>query len=282
MRLAMGPIMNSTASASLWQCAGAGAVLCLLTAALAHGQGQHRWIVDSKSSLAWWQVDPHLQHLWSTTCPAEPSWRPGEGRSSGWSVYGRPDPETDKWSGISDTIHVPLYPRMTARPLCKEAVQGHVVVADPVSGRGARGEVMIKVDSLVMGEERRAKWARDAAFQTPMYPEIRFRLDSLVNVSRQADTLTGTAVGVLSLHGHEKTVSAAVKVYPDSEAGGMRVLAKLGGPAREVVQDFWPGCLAQRQCLFGLGVRLNIWKHIFFGADLVLRPEGSQKSTTQQ
>jgi hypothetical protein len=249
------------------------ALLYLLTAALAHAQGEHRWIVDSKYSLAWWQVDPHLQHLWATTCPAEPSWRPGEGRSSGWTVYGRPPLSADSYAGVSDTIHVPLYPRITARPLCKEAVQGHVVVSDSVNGRGARGEVIIKADSLVMGEERRAQYAREMVFEATTYPEIRFRLDSLVNVTRQADTLHGTAVGVLFLHGREQTVSAVVKVYPDSEAGGTRVLARIRAPARPFASYFWPGC-TYRGCIFSLGVRTGIWKHFFFGADLVLRPEG--------
>jgi polyisoprenoid-binding protein YceI len=263
-------IPSACSAASLLRRTVAAALLCLLTAALAHAQERHRWTVDSKSSLAWWQVDPHLQHLWATTCPAEPSWQPGEARSSGWNVY-PPDPETYQGS-VSDTIHVPLYPRITARPLCKEAVQGHVVVPDPLSGRGARGEVIIKPDSLVMGETRRAQYARDMVFETRRYPEIRFRLDSLVNVTRQADTLHGTAVGVLFLHGYEKTVSAVVKVYPDSEAGGTRVLARIRAPARAFQADFWPGC-NYRGCVFSLGVRFNIWKTFFFGADLVLRPE---------
>jgi hypothetical protein len=257
------------------------ALLCLVTPALAHAQQPDRWIVDAKSSLAWWQVDPHLQHLWSTTCPAEPSWRPGEGRSAGWSVYGRPTPEADKWDAHSDTINVPLYPRITARPLCKEAVHGYVVAADPVKGRGVRGEITIKADSLVMGEDRRARYAREMVFETVRYPEIRFRLDSLVNVSRQADTLSGTAVGVLSLHGLDTTISAAVIVYPDSEAGGIRVRAKFRADARPFTSYFWPGC-TYRGCVFSLGVRTGIWKHYFFGADLVLRPEGSRVGTTQQ
>jgi len=249
------------------------AVLLMLSATLAQAQRPVRWTVDSKMSLAWWQVDPNLQHLWATTCPAEHSWRPGEGRSSGWTVYGRPDPEADKWDGHSDTVHVPLYPRITARPLCKEAVQGHIVVADLATGRGVRGEVIVRPDSLVMGETRRAKWAREAGLQTVMYPEIRFRLDSLVNVSHEADTLHGTAMGVLTLHGNDRPVTAAVKIYADSEAGGLRVFARIRSDARQFVNDYWPGCLGSRACLFGLGVRLNIWKHFFFGADLVLRPE---------
>jgi hypothetical protein len=255
-------------------------LLCLTTGAVAHAQGQDRWIVDSKSSLAWWQVDPHFNHLWATTCPAEPSWQPGEGgRSSGWTVYSRPDPETDKWTGVSDTIHVPLYPRKTVRPLCKEAVQGVLIVPDPISGRGARGEVIVRPDSLVMGEDRRAQYAREMVFETTRYREIRFRLDSIVNVRRHADTLHGTAVGVLFLHGYEKPVSAAVTVYPDSEAGGTRVLAKIGAPARPFASDFWPGC-NYRGCVFSLGVRTGIWKHFFFGADLLLHPEPPRRDET--
>jgi hypothetical protein len=75
-----------------------------------------------------------------------------------------------------------------------------------------------------------------------------------VNLTRQADTLHGTAVGVLFLHGYEKTVSAAVTVYPDSEAGGTRVLARIRAPAREFQTDFRPGC-NYRGCIFSLGVR---------------------------
>lgn len=253
-----------------WRCAGAGVVLCLLTPALAHAQAERHLIVDARSSVAWWQVDPHMNHLWATTCPQEPSWQPGDGRSSGWGGIAAP---SDGYAGISDTINVPRYPRRTVRPLCMDAVQGRIVARDPIGGRGAWGEVVIKADSLFMGEERRWKWARDVGLQTRLYPEIRLRLDSLVNVRRQGDTLRGTAVGVLFLHGHDKTVTAAVKVYPDSEAGATRVLARVRAPAREFVSHFWPGCLAQPSCLFALGVRMNLWKHMFFGVDMVLRPE---------
>src|SRR5882757_8516136 len=63
----------------------AAVLLCLRTAS-ADAQAETRWTVDPKASLAWWQVSPHLNHLWATTCPGEPSWRPGEGRSSGWNI----------------------------------------------------------------------------------------------------------------------------------------------------------------------------------------------------
>lgn len=266
------PTMISACNRAAWRCSSVGALLCLVNTALGYAQGPSRWTVDSKWSLAWWQVDPHLNHLWATTCPADPSWQPGEGRSTGWSVRTGPDIKTYSFAAVSDTIHVPLYPRRTARPLCKEAVQGRLVVSDSVNGRGAWGEVVIKAESLVMGEDRRAQYAREMVFETTRYPDIRFQLDSLVNVTRQADTLRGTAVGVLFLHGYEKPVTAIVKVYPDSEAGGTRVFARIREPSRPFASHFWPGC-TYRGCIFSLGVRTDIWKHFFFGVDLVLRPE---------
>jgi len=237
-----------------------------------NAHAQTRWRVDAKSSLAWWQVDPHLNHLWATTCPQDPSWRPGEGRSAGWKIDAPPDWNTHKDAAVSDTLHVPLYPRLTPRPLCSEAVAGTVVSA----GDKVRGEVIIKADSLVTGESRRDKFARDAAFQTTSYPDIRFRIDSLVDTRRAGDTLRGRAVGVLSLRGHEQAFSATVVTYPDSEAGGTRVLARLRAPARQFVSDFWPDCLAQRSCLFGLGVRMNLWQTFFMGVDLLLQPDPAE------
>ena len=54
----------------------AAALVGLLTA-VAGAPAQTAWTVDPKASLAWWQINPHLGHLWATTCPQEPSWKPG-------------------------------------------------------------------------------------------------------------------------------------------------------------------------------------------------------------
>ena len=62
------------------------ASLCLLTVLAASAQAQVHMVIDSKGSLAWWQIDPNMAHLWGTTCPQEPSWRAGEGRSGGWTT----------------------------------------------------------------------------------------------------------------------------------------------------------------------------------------------------
>src|ERR1700731_1119394 len=107
----------------------AAAVVGLLTA-VASVPAQTAWTVDPKSSLAWWQINPHLGHLWATTCPQEPSWKPGAGRSAGFTV--NPALIDPREGAMSDTVHVPIYPRHRARPVCTEAVAGRIVLPDTV------------------------------------------------------------------------------------------------------------------------------------------------------
>jgi hypothetical protein len=232
-----------------------------LLVAVAAVPAQMRWTVDPKTSLAWWQMSPHLNHLWGTTCPAEPSWVPGEGRSAGWA--GATVPTKTREAAIEDTVNVPLHPRRTARPICTEAVRGEVVVLDTVHWRGVRGAVAVQGDALITGLD-----LRDAlmhrTLETTRFPAIQFTLDSLVDVSRQADTLRGTAVGVVSLHGHEKPVRAAFQTWP--VAGGRRVLAKFRVPAASLVTEFGLSRMA-----LDLGVGTDIWKNFFMGVDLVVR-----------
>src|SRR5881628_844875 len=114
-------------------------------AAVADAQAHIVWTVDRKASLAWWQVNPHFNQLWGTTCPAEPSWRPGEGRSAGWYTEEAMMARASKgFSNVSDTIHVPLYPRRRVRFVCSEAPQGQIVTPDTVRWRGARGQVVVQ------------------------------------------------------------------------------------------------------------------------------------------
>ena len=62
------------------------AALVAFVTAVAAAPAQTHWTIDPKTSIAWWQMSPHLNHLWATTCPADPSWQPGEGRDEGWQV----------------------------------------------------------------------------------------------------------------------------------------------------------------------------------------------------
>ena len=246
-----------------------GVVVAGLFALAPGAHAQTTWIVDSKSSLAWWQINPHLNHLWATTCPAEPSWRPGEGRSAGWFIHQflpRP-PNRGDWA--LDSINVPLYPRYEARDVCTDAVRGLVLVADTVTWRGVRGAVSVLAAQLVSGLDQRDLYTREAILEVARYPEIRFTIDSLVGVTRQADTLTGSVVGVFSLHGVDKPMTAFIRAWP--EAGGQRVLAKMRTPALAIVREYGLSRVA-----LGLGIGTAIWKDLYMGVDIVLRPEGPQ------
>jgi len=244
----------------------AAVLLCLLTAS-ADAQAETRWTVDPKASLAWWQVSPHLNHLWATTCPGEPSWRPGEGRSSGWNINPYLQLPATGYANVEDTVHVPLYPRRRVHPVCVEAVRGEVVVPDTVHWRGMRGKVGVQGDALITGETMRDV-AMHQVLQTAQFPEISFTLDSLVGMTKQADTLFGSAVGTLAVRGVQEPTTAAVKAFP--EAGGMRVLSKWRIPATTLQLKLIP----QLRTL-GLGVNTLIWKDFFMGADLLFRPQAT-------
>ncbi len=244
------------------------AVLFCLLAAPAIGRAQARWTTDPKGSLAWWQVDPHLNHLWGTTCPQEPSWRPGEGRSGGWQTEDAMIARASKgFSNVSDTIHVPLYPRRRVRFVCTEAVDGQLVTPDTVKWRGARGQIVVKAKDVVTGELMRDAYMQEGVFTSSNYPEFKFTIDSLVNVTRRADTLRATAQGTFVFRGVSKPMSAEVKAFP--EAGGTRVLARLRMPAKALMSDFG---ISRR--ILGLGVYMNIWKDVFMGVDLLMHREG--------
>jgi hypothetical protein len=243
------------------------AALVVAGAGSAHAQA--RWIVDGKSSLAWWQVSPHLNHLWATTCPQDPAWRPGEGRSSGWVINRALKLPKTGYANDPDTIHVPLYPRQEVKPICTEAVRGQMLVPDTISWKGARGMVAVQGDALLTGENMRDVFAHRAVLQTQQYPEIRFTLDSLVDIRRQADTIRGTALGTFSLHGVAKTLSAVVVAFPEA-GGGVRVLAKFRVPALSLLDDY-----GFSKAALGLGVGTGIWQDVFMGVDMLLRLEGS-------
>ncbi len=242
------------------------AALSGLITAVGPVPAQTRWTIDPKTSLAWWQVSPNLNHLWATTCPGDPSWRPGEGRSSGFTINPNLRLPRTGYGNVEDTVHVPLYPRHTVQPVCVAAISGEVVIPDTVHWRGVLGTITVQGDALVTGEAMRDVMMHHA-MQTMLFPEIQFTLDSLVALTRQADTLVGSAVGTLTVRGVQKSVTAALKAFPD--AGGMRVLAMWRFPAW-VLLDLTP-----KLHYWGLGVTTNLWHFFFMGADLVFRPEAA-------
>ena len=262
----MHTVMRSRRLRSTLRRAGVGALSCLLTG-VANAQAQTRWLVDPKLSLAWWQVSPHLNHLWATSCPEEPSWRPGEGRSGGWTI--NPELKTASRTGyqnVPDTIHVPLYPRTRIETVCTEAVHGQVSLPDTVQWRGATGKVAVSADMLISGHDQRDAYARGAVLQANRFRTINFTLDSVVNVTRQADTLRGTGLGVFTLRDVSRPMAAELVAWP--EAGGLRVFSKLRIPVRQLVPVYGVSSFA-----LGLGVGSRIWRDLFAGVDMLLRRE---------
>jgi len=237
--------------------------------AAAHAQGG-RWVVDERASLAWWQVSPNLAHLWATTCPSDPDWRPGQGRSAGWNINPKLKLPSYGYANVEDTVHVPLFPRHAVRSNCVESVRGEVVVDDTVHWQGVRGTVMVLGDALITGE-RMCDVMMHQALETAQYPEIQLTLDSLVGLSKQGDTLRGTAVGTLLLRDIRRPARAAVQAFPDG--GGMRVLAKLRIPATDLNQ------LTPMIHYLGLGVNVGLWKDFFMGADLVFRRAATSQAS---
>jgi hypothetical protein len=215
---------------------------------------QVHFALDPHSSLAWWQVKPHFRHLWGTTCPQERSWRPGELFSPGF---------IPKFSLEDDTV-VPVYPRNLAKSVCTEAVHGDVSVADTTGWRGVKGTVVIQADDLVTGLNFRDTYTRERILETVAYPDIRFQIDSVINV-HPGDTLRADAVGVIEIHGVRRAATIPIKSW--HELLGRRVTGKLEMPASDLTDVFRlsPYALA-------LGVRTDIWKRFFLGIDAVLVP----------
>jgi len=238
-------------------------LLPLLTAA-AHAQS--RWVIDRKVSLVWWQVSPHLNHLWATTCPNEPSWRPGDNRSPGWAI--RPDLKLPKGGNNNDddTVHVPLFPRDRPHPVCTEAVQGYLDLPDTVNWHGGKGEIKVLADALVTGEGMR-DMLMHASLETKSFPEITFTLDSLTGMTRKGNEIVGTAMGTINVRHMPKPVTASVRAFPDG-SGGTRVLVKWWIDAHELSQTWTP-----RLKHLGLGAKTNLWHYFFMGGDLIFRAE---------
>lgn len=237
------------------------AAIGLLLAPAVAAQRQHL-AVEPEVSLAWWQIDPHYEHLWATTCPADPSWQPGEGRDPGLYTDYMTRPQTVA-SARSDT-RIPLFPRYRVRPLCRQAVRGEVMVEDSATLRGVRGRITVVADSLFTGLAMRDVYGRKAILETPRFPEIAFRIDSLVDV-RRGDTLRATAVGGFELHGVTRPMRAPLEAWHDP--AGFRVRAQFSVPAADLTDEF-----RMSKWALGMGVVLKRWKMVHMGVDVVLRP----------
>lgn len=217
--------------------------------------------MEPKASLAWWQVNPHFGHLWATTCPDDPGWQPGEGRSPGYYIdYFRRHQTLD--SGRSEA-RIPLYPRKRVRYVCRSAVIGQIDVADATTWSLAGGRISVLADSLVTGLDMRDGYARKYVLQTRDHPAIRFTIDSLTVRTMAADTIRGNVVGTFELHGVRKVITAPVRAWP--EGGGMRVQTQFHFPAKDLIHEY-----QMSKAALGMGVVMGQWKEVHMGVDLLL------------
>ena len=242
----------------------------LFAAALFSGLGaasataQQIWVVDQIYSIGWWQVSPHFNQLWATTCPNEYSWQPGEGRTPGWIV--NPDlqqPKFGKGSG-PDTIHVPFYPRSKIMSKCPKAVEGSINVPDTVAWKGITGKITVNAEYLISGETMRDGYAKKL-LNTKSNPYVFYTIDSIAGVTYVGDTIVATSWGVLTVRNIPRPNTGQVKSFRDR--GGRRVLAKLHIPAARLWEEFGISKFA----LMGAGT--GIWKDFFMGVDLLMMPK---------
>jgi hypothetical protein len=231
--------------------------------AQASGQ-QIRFEIDPRASLAWWEVNPNLGHLWGTTCTQDPAWQPGEGGSINAMVeYIRK--QRVLINKLADSSQIPLYPRRVVRSLCTPALKGEVVTADTVTWRGTRGQLTILAEHLKTGLDYRDEYARKTIYDVDRYPEIRFFIDSLVDVKWVTkDTLRAKVEGSFELRGVRTPMAIPVRARFDK--GGIRVEGQTHIPAAYLVDLYGVSKLA-----LGLSVGLHVWKDLYMGVDVVLR-----------
>ena len=219
--------------------------------------------VDSRSSLAWWQIDPNYGHLWATTCPDDPAWQAGEGRSPEGRANFKTRKEHVASARKSRESDIPMYPRRQVHAVCRNAVHGGVITLDTVTWSRTRGEIRILPDSLTTGLAMRDRFARRGVFETHKFKNIRFVLDSVSTV-QPGDTLRATAHGSLHLHGVQRTITAPLKAW--AEGGGLRVQAQFDIPADDLSDVY-----EMPETALAMGTSLGRWERVYMGVDVLLR-----------
>lgn len=244
------------------------AVCAVLAAAQSRSPaaGETKFTVDPLSSIAWFQVLPHLNRLWGTTCPQERSWLPPAGHDNGGedaSDIGR-----STWKVVDTSkVPIPLLPRYRVRPVCTyKAVRGELVVPDTSTWTGAHGEVSVDAAALTQGQTWDDNYMHTVLLDAQKYPEITLKIDSVVDVTTDGDSIRAMAMGTLTLHGVD--TPEAIHIVAWHDAGGIRVRGRWHFPAQDLIDVYHMPALS-----LGLGVGMHIWKQMWMGIDMVMRPE---------
>jgi hypothetical protein len=217
--------------------------------------------IDKTRSLVWWQIDPHFGHLWASSCPNDPSWQPGEGHSAGHylNYAARPKIATTK----SSESRIPLFPRRTVRPNCRQAVSGTFTASNASQWQNFKGVIKILPDSIDTGADFRNAFAHKYVYHTDVHPAISFTVDSLTSVVVAGDTVNAVAVGIFELRGVKK--QTRVQVRGIKEPSGMRVRGMFAMPSAELRDRY-----GVSQWALGAGVGLKLWDTLFMGFDVIL------------
>jgi hypothetical protein len=240
--------------------AGLALILCAASGRTPPAAAQIRLVADPASSLAWWQVYPHMGHLWATTCPEEPTWEAGDEHTIGFRYDAKKDMGHDM--GAMRKAPIPLHPRPVAVAVCSPAVRGEVMTADTTSWRGVHGLIVIRADALQTGLDMRDNYARKRVLQTESFPDIRFEIDSVVSLV-PGDTLQGNAVGTFELHGVRQPVVIPIKAW--HEPLGLRVTGQFNFPAYDLIDVY-----RMSKYPLSLGVGMKIWEKMYMGIDMIL------------
>ena len=218
------------------------------------------YTIDNTRSLVWWQIDPHIGHLWASSCPADPSWQPGEGHSAGYYINYATRPEIRTTHEAEKRI--PLFPRRTVRPNCRRAVSGSFQTSATLTT--GTGKISVLPDSIETGADARNIFANKYVYGTSNHPTIDFTVDSLTSVVLTGDTVTAIAVGNFHFRGVVKPTRVQLKGVKD--ASGMRVRGMFAMPASELESRYNVSSTA-----LGMGVGLKLWNTLFMGFDLIFK-----------
>jgi hypothetical protein len=239
-------------------------LFCLLAVAIPFQRAsaqQTNYVLDTKRSLVWWQLDPHFGHLWATSCPNDPSWQPGEGHSGRFKIDYKKRPEVKLVNSSAGVF--PLFPRDTVRANCRTAVTGSFTTQDATRFSQMKGAVVVQVDSITNGSDARDLMARKMIFSSAKHPEMRFTIDSLTSIQMSGDTINAVAVGIFELRGIQKPTRVAVQGV--QEPSGLRVRGLWAMPAKELQQKF-----DVSKAVLSMGVGAKLWDTLFMGFDLIL------------
>ncbi len=241
---------------------GSHAAVLLFVSTVTPAVAQVRYVIDPGATLSWYQANPHTSLVWGTTCPADPFWRAGESRNEPGGTRGLALPKVGM-AMIKDSI-IPLWQRARASRVCTHSVRGEFIAQDTVNWTGITGTIIIQPDSFYSGLMSRDRLARSDVFGLPVYPEIKFVVDSVTDVVT-TDSTRGFAWGTFFFRNVQMPEKAPIRIIRDPL--GLRVAARVWMIPTDLIEVYGVSIHNVR-----LGMSSGTWAAIHFGVDAILNP----------